>query len=135
MSITAKDRELTASGIRAVRPGLTSFEALLDSALDVLGFPDRKALEVGEKEAEVMALLKQSGGLLFVDNLETVDDARIVNFLDRIPPGAKALITSRRTTVRRLVSPIDIGGLNDSELVNYVKEPQRYGAAAHRRRL
>jgi hypothetical protein len=63
VSITAKDRELTASGIRAVRPGLTSFEALLDSTLDVLGFPDLKALSVVEKEAEVMTLLKNSQGL------------------------------------------------------------------------
>ena len=120
MSITAKDRELTSSGIRAVRPGLTSFEALLDSTLDVLGFPDLKPLTVPEKEAEVMALLRNSQGLLYIDNLETVDDARVVNFLDRIPPGAKALITSRRTTVRRLVSPIDIDGLNNKELEAYV---------------
>lgn len=120
VSITAKDRELSASGIRALRPGLTSFEALLDNTLDVLGFPELKALEVPEKETEIKTLLKNGNGLLYVDNLETVDDARVITFLDSLPYGAKAIITSRRTAVRKLVSPIDLGGLNEKEVDVYI---------------
>ena len=81
VSITAKDRELSASGIRALRPGLTSFEALLDSTADVLGFPELKSLETAQKEIEIRSLLKGCNGLLYVDNLETVDDARVIQFL------------------------------------------------------
>ena len=50
VSITAKDRELTSSGIQALDPALTSFEALLHSILDVLGLPDAKVKTTEEKE-------------------------------------------------------------------------------------
>ena len=120
VSITAKDRELTASGIRAMRPGLTSFEALLDSTADVIGFPELKSLDTAQKEMEVRSLLKGCKGLLYVDNLETVDDARVIQFLDNLPDQTKAIITSRRTTVRKLISPVDLGGLNDKEVAAYV---------------
>jgi len=120
VSITAKDRELTASGIRAMRPGLTSFEALLDSTADVIGFPELKSLDPMSKEAEIRTLLKGSNGLLYVDNLETVDDARVIQFLDNLPDQTKAIITSRRTTVRKLISPVDLSGLNNKEVVAYV---------------
>jgi tetratricopeptide (TPR) repeat protein len=120
VSITAKDRELTASGIRGLRPGLTSFEALLDSTADVLGFPELKSLVTTHKESEIRSLLKGFNGLLYVDNLETVDDARVIQFLDNLPEGPKAIITSRRATARKLVCPIDLGGLNDNEVGTYV---------------
>jgi len=125
VSITAKDRELTASGIRGLRPGLTSFDALLDNTLDVLGFPELKTSEAAQKEAEIRSLVKGCRGLLYVDNLETVDDARVVQFLDSLPEGPKAIITSRRTTVRRLISPVDLGGLNDKEVDGYVTSLQK----------
>ena len=76
VSITAKDRELTSSGIQALEPSLTSFEALLNNTAEVLGFPELKAEPIESKEASVRKLLENSNGLLFVDNLETVDDAR-----------------------------------------------------------
>jgi tetratricopeptide (TPR) repeat protein len=120
VSITAKDRELSASGIRALRPGLTSFEALLDSTADVLGFPELKALDTGQKENEIRSLLKGCNGLLYVDNLETVDDARVIDFLDSLPDGPKAIVTSRRATVRKLICPVDLGGLNDHEIEAYI---------------
>jgi hypothetical protein len=120
VSITAKDRELTASGIRAMRSGLTSFEALLDSTADVLGFPELKSFDPAHKEAEIRVLLTGCKGLLCVDNLETVDDARVIQFLDNLPDQTKAIITSRRTTVRKLISPIDLGGLNDEEVEAFI---------------
>lgn len=101
MSITAKDRELTSTGIQALEPSLTSFEALLNNVLDVLNFPEYKAKDVKEKEASVRGLIADSGGLLFVDNLETVDDARIIQFLDSLPFGFRALTTSRRIGARK----------------------------------
>jgi hypothetical protein len=47
----------------------------------------------------VRSLIEKSNGLLFVDNLETVDDARIIQFLDSLPVGVRAITTSRRTSV------------------------------------
>lgn len=120
-SMTAKDRELTAAGIRGLTPGLTSFETLLDSVLDVVGFTDIKAENVERKETEVRTLLEKSDGLLYVDNLETVDDSRIIDFLDSLPIGVRAIVTSRRTKVRVSVHPIEIGALSEEEVVRYVR--------------
>jgi len=119
-STTAKDRELTSHGIYALEPALTSFESLLDTILDVLGFPEVKAAQTDEKEREVRGLLDNANGLLYVDNLETVDDPRIVTFLDSLPIGTKALVTSRRTNVRVSVYPVDLGALTDAEVFLFI---------------
>jgi tetratricopeptide (TPR) repeat protein len=120
VSVTAKDRELTASGIQSLKPGLTSFEALLNSILDVLEFPEHKANPISEKERNVRNVIAHSDGLLYVDNLETVDDSRIIAFLDDLPEGVRALTTSRRSRVRVSVRPIEIGALSESEIVNLI---------------
>lgn len=121
VSMTAKDRELTTHGIQSLSPKLTSFESLLNSVLDVLGFPDLKSHSIEKKEEEVRELLHGSGGLLFVDNLETVDDARIIKLLDDLPIGVRALVTSRRDTVRVAVFPIQLEWLKEAEGRAFIK--------------
>jgi tetratricopeptide (TPR) repeat protein len=120
VSLTAKDRELTSTGIQALAPGLTSFEALLDNVVEVLGFPDIRTESLDRKDREVRSLLENSNGLLYVDNLETVDDARIIRFLDTLPPGVRAITTSRRTSVRVSVRPIDLGPLTEGEVDKFI---------------
>ena len=120
VSMTAKDRELTSFGIQAIDPGVTSFEALLDNVLDVLGLPETKRENIRKKEDAVRSLLENSNGLLYVDNLETVDDVRIVELLDNLPVGVRALITSRRTAVRVSVRPVEVGPLTNEEIGEYV---------------
>jgi len=126
VSITAKDRELTTEGIESLRSAETTFEALLDSIADVLGFGDLKTVELTAREAEIRSLLENSNGLLYVDNLETVDDPRVVTFLDDLPVGVRALVTSRRSTVRVSVRPVDVGPLSTAEARSLVRslEPE-----------
>lgn len=120
VSVTAKDRELTALGIQSLEANLTSFEELLDATCDVLGFPELKASPVQQREKEVRDLIKDSNGLLYVDNLETLDDVRIVQFLDSLPTGVRAITTSRRAKVRVSVQPVDVGPFAEIETVTYV---------------
>lgn len=128
VSITAKDRELGPSGIRALAPKLTTFETLLDSIAEVLGFPDLISLEIKEREEAIRILLEQSKGLLFVDNLETVDDARVVRFLDSLPVGVRAITTSRRSSVRVSIFPVSLGSLTENEALKLVASYQdNYG--------
>jgi tetratricopeptide (TPR) repeat protein len=121
ISVTAKDRELTSSGITALEPSLTSYESLLDSILEVTGFIECKGLEIEKKEKEARTLLLNSNGLLYVDNLETVDDNRIIKFLDDLPSGVRAITTSRRTTVRVAVRPVDIGPMTGKQILEFIR--------------
>ena len=121
VSMTAKDRELTSTGIMGMEAGLTSFERLLDEIADVLDFPDLKELDVQDRERQVRLLLESGQGLLYVDNLETVDDARIITFLDALPIGTRSIVTSRRSRVRVSVRPVDIPAMNEKEIVDFVK--------------
>jgi tetratricopeptide (TPR) repeat protein len=121
VSITAKDRELTSAGIAALKPDLTSFETLLNNILDVLGFQEKKNLGTEDKEKCVREIISDTNGLLYVDNLETVDDKRIITFLDNLPVGVHAITTSRRTSVRVSARPIEIGPFEEDEVVSFIK--------------
>jgi tetratricopeptide (TPR) repeat protein len=87
----------------------------------VLQFTEFKALPIADKEAAIRNLLENSGGLLYVDNLETVDDPRIITFLDTLPLGVRALVTSRRLTVRVAVYPITVGPMDDNETCAFAR--------------
>lgn len=120
VSITAKDRELTASGIQAIIQHFTTLDDLLDAIAEVIGFPDLKSLPVGEKEKEIRTLIENSNMLLFLDNLETTSDDGIKEFINDLPEGVKAIITSRRNIVNVSSYPIEIGGLEDDEIVQLI---------------
>lgn len=121
VSVTAKDRELGAEGIRSLNPTLTTYDTLLNSICDVLAFPELK-LEPEERRAVALRdVLENSNGLLYVDNLETIDDPRIIEFLDNLPVGVRALVTSRRAKVRVSVRPIEVGSLSAKEATELVR--------------
>ena len=121
VSTTAKDRELGTEGIRSLRPSLTTYDTLLDSIADVLGFPELKRVETEERAVQLRNVLTDGKGLLYVDNLETVDDSRVIEFLDDLPLGVRALVTSRRAKVRVSVRPIEIGALTEPEARELVR--------------
>ena len=121
VSVTAKDRELAPEGIRSLQPGLTTYDTLLDAICDVLGFPDLKREPEEKRSAELSQLLESSNGLLYVDNLETVDDPRVIEFLDDLPIGVRALVTSRRAKVRVSVRPVEVGALSLKEAIELVR--------------
>ena len=121
VSITGRDRELTPWGIHSIDANLSTYETLLDEILEVLGFSDHLEEETPYKEQTVRTLLTESEGLLVVDNLETVDDARVVSFLDSLPPGVSALTTSRRGSVRVAVRPVNVGPMTNAEVARLVK--------------
>jgi tetratricopeptide (TPR) repeat protein len=124
VSVTAKDRELAPDGIRSLKASLTTYDTLLNAICDVLGFPEQKREPVEKRAAAVREVLVDSNGLLYVDNLETVDDPRIIRFLDDLPIGVRAIVTSRRAKVRVSVRPIEVGSLSAKEAVELVRSMQ-----------
>jgi len=120
VSVTAKDRELTAKSIDPLERSLTSYEDLLNTILRVLKFNDVLHQELEDKESFIKEVLKDSNGLLYIDNLETVDDQRIINFLDRLPYGVRALVTSRIPRIKISNYPIEVSTLDNLEVVQFV---------------
>lgn len=120
VSISAKDRELTASGIQSISQKLTSLDDLLDAILDVIGFPEAKNEKLEIKRKTTVDLISGEKILIFVDNLETAIDKDIIDFINYLPEPAKALITSRRNVVTVSSYPIEIGPLENEEIVRYI---------------
>lgn len=87
VSLSAKDRELTERGLRPMEASLTSYEDLINEIVDVLGFSELQQQSLSSREDALKTLLPGSDVLLFVDNLETVNDGRVVTFLEFFQTG------------------------------------------------
>lgn len=119
-SISAKDRALTSSGISEVTATGSSLNQLLDSLLEVIGFSELISVPEKQKEKEVREILKGTEALLLVDNLETVQDEALINFLDNLPVPVKAILTSRKSRVRKAVFPIEVGQFEQKEAITFL---------------
>jgi len=95
--ISAKEEKLTLTGIEPIEPTVRNYEEVLDSILEVYGWFDVLEQDLSQKEKYVDLILQESdkGILLVVDNLETIQDERILEFIKDIPRPNKVLITSR----------------------------------------
>lgn len=95
--VSAKEEKLTLTGIEPIEPTIRNYEQLLENILAVFGWYDVIADTLERKEEFVNLILSETdrGVLVIIDNLETVQDERIVEFIKDIPRPNKALITSR----------------------------------------
>lgn len=96
--LSAKENRLSPFGIEDIEPSFKSFEEILDTITNVLGFaPTGETQTIEEKEEMVSTLFEMvSSILVVVDNLETVTDQRVINFVIDAPEQVKFLITSRK---------------------------------------
>lgn len=120
ISTSAKDRELTTGGISEVAPIGSTLGHLLDSTLQTVGFSEACTLPPTEKRKFVTELIKGTRLLYFVDNLETVQDADLIDFLENLPLPVKALLTSRKSRVQRAVYPIEISAFEKVEALAFL---------------
>jgi tetratricopeptide (TPR) repeat protein len=98
--LSAKENKLSPFGIEDIEPSLRSYDELLDTIINVLGFgvvlnEVNSSIEKKEETVEMLFDLSKSI-LVIIDNLETVSDERILNFIIEAPQKAKFLITSRK---------------------------------------
>lgn len=127
VSLTAKDRALTSSGIVPLSPTLSSLVDLLREICEVTGFSELNQItDVGAQVEAIRAnILSQFKGLLLVDNLETVDDPLLVSFLESLPLPTRAIVTSRKARVRVAAQPIAVGPFQEQEAVEFVAHAAR----------
>lgn len=94
--LSAKENMLSYLGIEDIEPTVKNYEQLLDTILSVMGFESYDEL-IEQKEQDIETLFELFGCILIViDNLETITDERIFNFILDAHPKTKCLITSRK---------------------------------------
>lgn len=93
--LSAKENKLSDLGIEDIEPSLKDFEELLNIILQMFNYSTEHSIE--EKEEFVNKVFEINEKILIiVDNLETITDQRIFNFIYDAPLNVKFLITSRK---------------------------------------
>jgi tetratricopeptide (TPR) repeat protein len=120
IQLTAKVTELTPTGIKHCSRTLCSLENLLDHILNA--FEEDISQELEKKKLLAVELLSSYHTLLVLDNMETVSDGRILDFIQKLPPDTrcKVLITSRMKTGGWEL-PISMRELNCDEVREFVQ--------------
>lgn len=112
---SAKTEVLTPSEITRIEGAIQDSLGLFAKAAEHLA----GAATSADPIAEVLGYLKTFKILLVLDNLETVLDERIHEFLGELPTGCKVLITSRIGV--RTQFPFNLGPLSDNEAVRLLR--------------
>lgn len=100
--LTSKGRELTAEGeVKRTDFVLPGYLAMLNEIARLLKQPDLAKQPEEERARLLIEALAPAQALLILDNLESLardDQNRLFEFLSQLPPGCKAIVTSRRRT-------------------------------------
>ncbi|MFD6372876.1 NB-ARC domain-containing protein, partial [Streptomyces roseolus] len=113
---TAKNSLLTSGEIKRIQGAVKDSLGLLRVAAEELGGKGANA----DPMREVLEYMQHFKVLLILDNLETVLDARLREFLRELPNGSKVLITSR-IGVGAMEIPIRVEPLEKGEAVSLLR--------------
>ena len=98
--VSVKNRELDDDGVRELGDFLLpGFLEMLNELARELGHADITKSPEDERIRLLLAALRDEQALLILDNLESLpksDRDRLFTFVKRLPPGCKAILTSRR---------------------------------------
>ena len=89
---SAKTERLNPHGISQLQPNFTDLGSLTRTILEVMGFGDSEAENPVDLVKEILAISKT---LLVLDNLETVSDPELYEFLQDVPLPSQVLATTR----------------------------------------
>ncbi len=122
--MSAKETVLGTSGdIENVRSGFKTLEDLIDIVLDVTGFELDESSSFDQRLLEAKQVLATFPCLLIVDNLETVEDDAVLDFLmDQLPSPSKAIITSRKRTEHKGGLVIRLEGMGMEQGTTLLRE-------------
>jgi tetratricopeptide (TPR) repeat protein len=123
LQLSAKDLELsTEEGIRHLRPTLFSLEDFLDRVLHLFEHGEYCEADIDKRKDVVTEILSAYRALLILDNMETISDGRIMEFVRGLPPEnrTKVLLTSRKRTPE-WEYPIQVTEFDEQEVSEFVK--------------
>lgn len=121
IQLTAKETYLTPKGIkRVLGRSLYSIENLLDHIFKTFLEPPPDSIEKKIKSAQYLLSIFKT--LLVLDNMETVTDGRIIEFVQKLPPEnkSKVLLTSRERTGGWEL-PIPVKELTHDEIKEFIE--------------
>lgn len=118
--LSAKNNKLTSEIVR-ITPTLYSLENLFKSILILFEHAEYCDQPLETQKDQVIQILRAYKTLLILDNMETVDDGRIMQFIQGLPPSVecKILLTSRRRSAG-WEHPIQIDELSVNEVTEFV---------------
>ena len=118
--VSAKRNYLTADGILERRQVFRTLYDLYGAIVQVFDYPAIVRAHAEEQIAIVEAVLREQRTLLILDNLETIDDEELLNFLHELPDPAKAIVTTRhRLDVAR---PVRLTGMPHNDAVALIAQ-------------
>lgn len=118
--VSAKRTYLTASGIRERRQVFRTIEDVFAAIARVLDYPAITRARPEEQRALAEQALREQRTLLLLDNLETVDDEELLDFLHELPEPTKALITTRhRIDVAR---PVRLSAMSRDDAISLIAQ-------------
>lgn len=100
--VSSKSRKLTADGeVKVTDFVIPGYIEMLNEIARLLKQPDLAKSPETDRARLVIEALEPAQALLILDNLESLpkdDQNRLFEFLSQLPPGCKAIVTSRRRT-------------------------------------
>ena len=122
LHLSAKDKGLSDDGIKALKPSLISLEDFIDRILKLFSYDECCSDNLESKKKLVNELLSAWRTLIILDNMETVTDGRIMDFITEFPQSTKAkvLLTSRQRS-RTWEMPVQVPELSESEILEFIK--------------
>ena len=119
--LTAKENVLTTIGIRPRTIQFRGIEDIFDKIVETLDQHTLTTLDIQEKENAIRRLLNTQRTLLILDNLETVEDQNIENFLRDLVSPTKVLITSRHKLGYLPGLIYQLAGMTDEECLKLIE--------------
>lgn len=110
---TAKKSFLSGDGIIERHQSLHNLKDIYSAICWLLKRPDILKADGKHQDNLIRHALTQQRTLLIIDNLETVDDERMLSFVKDVPSPTKVLITTRHRI--DVAFPIRLLGMNEAE--------------------
>lgn len=111
---SSKRNKYTPNGIKDLTEFIANYKELISEIYDFISknnLLDELEFEQGlEIEEYVIDFLSKNKVLLIIDNLETLNDSELVEFLENSPPSLKIILTTRETLGDFYLTRINLHG-------------------------
>jgi tetratricopeptide (TPR) repeat protein len=118
--VSAKRTYLTSEGIEERAQHLRGLDDLFAAVAQVLDYPAITRARAAQQRAIVEQALAEQRTLLLLDNMETVDDEALLEFLRELPDPTKAIVTTRHRI--DVAFPIRLSGMPQADAMVLIEQ-------------